>query len=241
MTGDFVTSAVGACVALCEAREARSKEVDALLRKHDRRVEALRGTRIDQISTDDPDGMNGSGAGPASAALVAAEKGLREVDSAAAFELEQELWRGGLRGEALQERLKAELSSLRVEWLAHKARAVECSVAAARSLAAKRASLAGAWRGLDLFTCWSFPAAFARHAFVLVVRCIARVAFRSIRGGVGPQCGCARALKARRHRYSRWWRAHDDCASRAAPARHSDYAKSERCQVCVRRWGDKRG
>ena len=62
VTIGFATSAVGACVALCEAREARSKEVDALLRKHERRVEALRGTRIDQIPTDDPDGM-GDGRG----------------------------------------------------------------------------------------------------------------------------------------------------------------------------------
>ena len=103
--GGFATCAVDECAALREAREARSKEVDALLRKHERRAEALRGTRMDKIPTDGQDGMGESRGGPSCAALVAAEKGLREVDSAAAFELEQELWRGGLRGEALQERL----------------------------------------------------------------------------------------------------------------------------------------
>ena len=59
----------------------------------------------------------------ASADVATAERALRELDSSAAFELEQALWRGGLRGPALQARLQTELEALREQWREHKAHA----------------------------------------------------------------------------------------------------------------------
>ena len=136
----LATSAVDACAALREAREACQKEAEQIVRKFDKRVEALRTTTLDELPSTWV--KEATREGSAHTALAEAEKGLRDVDSAAAFELEQELFRSGLRGEALQARLRTELNTLRGEWIEHKA-AVEASVEEeARTREAKRAGLA---------------------------------------------------------------------------------------------------
>jgi hypothetical protein len=53
------------------------------------------------------------------AAIGTAEKSLREVDTVAAFELEQEIFRSGLRGEALTARVATEVEQLKREWISH--------------------------------------------------------------------------------------------------------------------------
>ena len=124
-----------ACAALREGRLKRLREIEQVVKAYEKRVDALRATRIDEVPAAGAVMGGGAGGGgsedraaaaadggasappPSShavqAELHAVEKGLKEVESAAAFELEQALWRGGLRGEALQQRLQAELAALR--------------------------------------------------------------------------------------------------------------------------------
>ena len=135
----LVASSVDACAALREARKARVKEVEQLVKTYEKRVDALRATRLDEVPSG---GASGGGDGNVQAELQAVEKGLKEVESAAAFELEQALWRGGLRGEALQERLNTELDALRNEWLDHKAKVEENAIEASRKRASQRVGLA---------------------------------------------------------------------------------------------------
>lgn len=139
-------SAVDACAALGEARDARVLEVEATLRACEKRLDALRSTRheasaslggntiLPTVSSDTDE--------PSSAEVVAADKALKDLDSSAAFELEQALWRGGLRGAALQARVASELNDLREQWREHRAKAEHAAVEEARQREAQKKSLA---------------------------------------------------------------------------------------------------
>eukprot|EP00900_Chrysochromulina_parva_P000851 jgi/Chrpa1/10767/Chrysochromulina_OHIO_Genome00021842-RA len=139
-------SAVDACAALGEARDARVLEVEATLRACEKRLDALRSTRheasaslggntiLPKVSSDTDE--------PSSAEVVAADKALKDLDSSAAFELEQALWRGGLRGAALQARVASELNDLREQWREHRAKAEHAAVEEARQREAQKKRLA---------------------------------------------------------------------------------------------------
>ena len=152
------TSSVDACAGLRVAREARAKDAEHTLQTFERRIEALRATRSE--GTDGTSGaldVGGLRMGPMDAGsasvdhdeavvhdpeVAAAERALRELETSAAFEFEQALWRGGLRGEALQARLQSELDALKGEWLEHKARAESTAIEETTRRVAKKKSLA---------------------------------------------------------------------------------------------------
>lgn len=136
-------SSVDACTALAQAREIRVLEAEATLRACQRRIDSLRSTKVEAEASlagvqrtctsrsirDSTSEMHG----PASSReVVAADRALKELDSTAAFELEQALWRGGLRGAALQARVESEIRALRDEWLDHRAKAEQSAIDAAR-------------------------------------------------------------------------------------------------------------
>ena len=78
----------------------------------------------------------------AQAELAACEKGLKEGIAAASFELEQQLWGSGLRGDHLQARLRSEVDTLRSEWRARRARAEAKLEEEERKRSAERTGLA---------------------------------------------------------------------------------------------------
>ena len=144
------------CSSLRAAREARARDVDQALRACEKRLEALRATRLDASTNPPPVGemelcategadaratheLSGT---PLSADVAAADRALRDLDSSAAFELEQAYWRGGLRGGALQARVQHDLDELRAQWLEHKALAEANARDVARRRASQRANLA---------------------------------------------------------------------------------------------------
>ena len=143
----LATSAVDACAALGEAREARALEVEATLRACEKRLGALRSTRCDAAAslantTRDATLPAVGEQGGSSTEVAAADKALRELNSSAAFELEQALWRGGLRGAALQARVQQELDDLRQQWQEHRAAAEQTASDEARRREAQKKSLA---------------------------------------------------------------------------------------------------
>lgn len=89
-TPTLASSNVDACVGLSAAREARMAEAEATLRTCEKRLEALRSTRSDAAtSLSHPSLATGTGGTEKAGSAVAAERALKELDSTAAFELEQ--------------------------------------------------------------------------------------------------------------------------------------------------------
>ena len=95
------------------ARETRLTDAASALQGLQSRLATLQAAATEERNFERPTGDE----------VAAADQALRNLGSAAAFELEQVLWRGGLRGAALEARVASELEGLRAEWLLHKAEA----------------------------------------------------------------------------------------------------------------------
>ncbi len=149
----LATGTVDACAALSDARDARMLEVEATLRACEKRIDALRSTRLEASASliGSSNGIFAAGSSateaagtgqPTFAEVMAADKALKELDTSAAFELEQALWRGGLRGAALQARVQLELDDLREQWREHRAKVEHAAVEDVRRREAQKKSLA---------------------------------------------------------------------------------------------------
>ena len=136
--GDAAAAALPGAGALRAASEGRQRQSQRHLLAFEHRLASLEATGgADGASP----GRGGGEAAALAAQLAEAERSLREIDSAAAFELEQELWRCGLRGEKLKAKVAEEVSMLREQWQEHKLRLQAAAREERSDRAARRSSL----------------------------------------------------------------------------------------------------